>query len=67
MIVLLVDGVQFNYKGNGLMDELRKLIFQQLRCGESIMQILYNFQKIEEELITMKDYAKAMEEAHRAP
>jgi hypothetical protein len=49
------------------MDELRKVVFQELRKGESIMQILYYFQRIEEELITMKDYAKAMEEAHKAP
>jgi hypothetical protein len=49
------------------MDEIRKLVFQELRKGESIMQILYYFQRIEEELITMKDYAKAMEEAHKAP
>ena len=49
------------------MDELRKTVFEQLRRGESIMQVLYYFQRIEEELITMKDYAKAMEEAHKAP
>jgi hypothetical protein len=49
------------------MDELRQAVFQQLRRGESIMQVLYYFQRIEEELITMKDYAKAMEEAHKAP
>lgn len=49
------------------MDEIRQLVFQQLRRGESIMQILYWFQAIEEELIKMKDYAKAMEEAHKAP
>jgi hypothetical protein len=54
-------------EGNTLMDEIRQIIFQQLRSGVSIMQILCCFQKIEEELITMKDYAKAMEEAHKSP
>jgi uncharacterized protein (DUF433 family) len=49
------------------MDELRKVVFLQLRTGVSITEILYHFQRIEEELITMKDYAKAMEEANRAP
>jgi len=54
-------------EGNTLMDELRKVVFLQLRTGVSITEILFNFQRIEEELITMKDYARAMEEAHRAP
>ena len=30
------------------MDEIRQVVFQQLRRGESIMQILYWFQSIEE-------------------
>ena len=54
-------------EGNALMDELKQTVFEHLRRGESIMQILYWFQKLEEELINMKDYAKAMEEAHKAP
>ena len=49
------------------MDELRKLVFLQLRTGVSITQIINNFQHIEQELLTMKDYAKAIEEADRAP
>ena len=49
------------------MDELRQAVFEQLRRGESIMQVLYWFQSLEQELITMKDYAKAMEEAHKSP
>jgi hypothetical protein len=54
-------------EGNSLMDELRKTVFQLLRRGESIMQILYYFQRLEEELLTMNGYAKAIEEADRAP
>lgn len=54
-------------EGHTLMDDIRNLVFQKLRSGESIISILYAFQKIEEELITMKDYAKAMEEALKAP
>jgi hypothetical protein len=54
-------------EGNTLMDELRKLVFLQLRTGVSITQIINNFQRIEQELLTMKDYAKAIEEADRAP
>ena len=49
------------------MEELKKIVFLQLRTGVSITEILYNFQRIEEELLIMKDYAKAMEEAHKAP
>jgi cytochrome c-type biogenesis protein CcmH/NrfF len=54
-------------EGNTLMDEMRKLIFQLLRRGESISQILKWQTALEEELLTMKDYAKAIEEADRAP
>ena len=54
-------------EGNTLMDELKKVVFLQLRKGVSIQQILNHFKQIENELMTMKDYAKAMEEAHRAP
>ena len=54
-------------EGNTLMDELKKVVFLQLRTGVSIQQILNYFKQIENELMTMKDYAKAMEEAHRAP
>jgi hypothetical protein len=54
-------------EGNTLMDELKQVVFQQLRRGESIMQILMWFQRVEEELIAMKDYAKAMEEADFHP
>jgi len=49
------------------MDELKQIVFLQLRTGVSITEILNNFQRIEQELLTMKDYAKAMEEAKRAP
>ena len=49
------------------MDELKKIVFLQLRTGVSITEILNNFQRMEQELLTMKDYAKAMEEAHKAP
>lgn len=49
------------------MDELRKIVFLQLRTGVSITEILNNFQSIESELLTMKDYIQAIEEAHRAP
>jgi hypothetical protein len=49
------------------MDQLRKYVFQQLRCGVSIAEILSYFTKVEEELLTMKDYAKAIDEAHKAP
>ena len=54
-------------EGNTLMDELRKIVFQKLRRGEPIAQILYWFEAIEQELITMKDYVKAIEEADKAP
>jgi hypothetical protein len=54
-------------EGNPLMDELRKFVFSQLRTGVSITEIISNFQRIEDELLTMKDYAKAIEEADRAP
>lgn len=49
------------------MDELKKIVFLQLRTGVSITEILNNFQRMEQELLTMKDYAKAIEEAHKAP
>lgn len=49
------------------MDEMRKLIFQLLRRGESITQILHWQTELKEELLTMKDYAKAIEEADKAP
>jgi cytochrome c-type biogenesis protein CcmH/NrfF len=54
-------------EGNTLMDELKQVVFSQLRRGESMSQVLKWFAEIEKELLTMKDYAKAMEEAHRAP
>jgi uncharacterized protein (DUF433 family) len=54
-------------EGDSLMDELRRVVFQELRKGVSIQQILNHFKEIENELMTMKDYAKAMEEAHKAP
>jgi hypothetical protein len=62
-----LDSCVYTREGKILMDELRKTVFQMLRRGEPIMQILYYFQRLEEELITMKDYAKAIEEADRAP
>lgn len=49
------------------MDEMRKLIFQLLRRGESITQILQWQTELKEELLTMKDYVKAMQEADFAP
>ena len=49
------------------MDEMRKLIFQLLRRGESISQILHWQTELEKELLTMKDYVKAMQEADFAP
>jgi hypothetical protein len=49
------------------MEDLKKIVFLQLRCGTSLSEILTNLQKLEKELLTMKDYAKAMEEAHKAP
>ena len=54
-------------EGNTLMDEMRKLIFQLLRRGESISQILHWQTELEKELLTMKDYVKAMQEADFAP
>jgi uncharacterized protein (DUF433 family) len=54
-------------EGNSLMEQLRKYVFQQLRSGVSITEILDNFNKVGLELLTMKDYAKAIEEADRAP
>jgi hypothetical protein len=54
-------------EGNTLMDELRKVVFWQLRTGVSITEVISNFQRIEQELMTMKDYAKAIEESNRAP
>jgi hypothetical protein len=54
-------------EGNTLMDEMRKLIFQLLRRGESITQILHWQTELKEELLTMKDYVKAMQEADFAP
>ena len=50
-----------------MMDELKQVVFLQLRRGKGIAAILNDFKKIEEELLTMKDYAKAIEEADRAP
>jgi hypothetical protein len=49
------------------MDELKQVVFSQLRRGESLHQVLKWFDQIEAELLTMKDYAKAMEEAHKSP
>ena len=49
------------------MEQLRQYVFQQLRCGVSIAEILDSFNKVGLELLTMKDYAKAMEESDRAP
>jgi hypothetical protein len=49
------------------MEDLKKIVFLQLRCGTSLSEILSNLQKLEAELLTMKDYAKAMEEALKAP
>lgn len=49
------------------MDDLKKIVFLQLRCGVSLSEIIDNINKLETELITMKDYAKAMEEAHKSP
>lgn len=49
------------------MDELRKVVFQMLRRGESITQILMWQDTLKDELLTMKDYVKAMQEADFAP
>lgn len=49
------------------MDELKKIVFLQLRTGVSITEILDNFNKLGLELLTMKDYVQAIEEAHKAP
>ena len=54
-------------EGNTLMDEMRKLVFQLLRRGESIAQILKWQEDLEKELLTMKDYVQAMQEADFAP
>lgn len=49
------------------MNDMRKLIFQLLRQGESISQILQWQDTLKQELLTMKDYVKAMQEADFAP
>lgn len=54
-------------EGNTLMFEMRKLVFQLLRRGDSISQIISWQEALMDELLTMKDYAKAIEEADRAP
>jgi cytochrome c-type biogenesis protein CcmH/NrfF len=54
-------------EGNTLMNEMRQLVFKLLRQGESITQILQWQDQLKEELLTMKDYVKAMQEADFAP
>lgn len=49
------------------MNDMRKLIFQLLRQGESITQILQWQDQLKTELLTMKDYVTAMQEADFAP
>jgi Na+-transporting NADH:ubiquinone oxidoreductase subunit NqrF len=49
------------------MDEMRKLIFQMLRRGESISQIIFWQEVLKDELLIMEDYNKAMKEADFAP
>jgi hypothetical protein len=54
-------------EGNSLMDELKKVVFSQLRRGESMSQVLLWLGQISSELLTLKDYVKAIEEVNRAP
>lgn len=49
------------------MDEMRQLIFKLLRQGVSIAEILNWQDTLKQELLTMKDYVKAMQEADFAP
>lgn len=54
-------------EGNPLMDELKQVVFSQLRRGESMSQVLLWLGQISTELLTMKDYAKAIEDSKYRP
>ena len=49
------------------MNELKQVVFSQLRRGESMSQVLLWLGQISSELLTMKDYAKAIEESNHRP
>lgn len=49
------------------MDKMRQVVFELIRQGVSITEILENQTKLKNELLTMKDYVQAMQDADFAP
>ena len=49
------------------MDDLKQLVLQKLRTGYSITELIHLCQKMEQELLTLKEYVDAIKDSDFAP
>jgi len=54
-------------EGNTLMDEIKDVVVQKLRKGESFMQIKQELMEVINELKSMEVYIRAIQDADFAP
>jgi hypothetical protein len=54
-------------EGNTLMDEIRDVVLQKLRKGESFLQIKQDLMEVINELKSMEVYIRAVQDADFAP